>query len=630
VARRRIPALFFFTVAVLVVPAAAAHAYNHDQHQGMVALGYKAMVAASLEKGCASPIDFGDSDLPASLRTLPEDACLTELASCQARWTQFLEEIDRGIRFLRSIGSSLTAPGATCGGRDPRSGANTLGEVVWGIDRYYNREPGVELGYCGIPPDATEACSSPLGMCDDGSIYRFLAPSDHTGEVLGYWATGPDDDGSVTALGFKPTSAAGLGKTVNELNEALETVGGALLAPLACAISFFRSGDLDCLDDAKSLADDVIPLEELTGLMPVIGAVRDADALAGLWHFQDLVEDAHSPCDDQRGILYEDAGPQRVPDALDLSFVILGDLSGLTLNFDESTGPQRFNITNPGDGDQASCERDRVDWEFTTLGHTDFSPLDNLALYGWNRFATEPSFQAEDLGWPLHAIGDAVAPHHVAGTTGWGHRPFEDSASVFWRKIIYIEPPIGGDTRRLQYEQLRTILAWSFYYTQVLDELRAERPTGTVLQSVPVRALVTRVGSDTLARSTDPDSGAPEFPFDPTISVPYVVDGMAGQLLTAVYGDEGSIQGTRELVERGAGASAAFLTTSWRVQGETVLPPAPRCGDSGGFFECAPETECDDGCCEPSAPTCTQPCQFDENCPPSLLCIAGCCNSEVR
>jgi hypothetical protein len=36
---------------------------------------------------------------------------------------------------------------------------------------------------------------------------------------------------------------------------------------------------------------------------------------------------------------------------------------------------------------------------------------------------------ADGLGWPLHAIGDAAEPHHIAGTTSWGHRPFEDAVS---------------------------------------------------------------------------------------------------------------------------------------------------------------------------------------------------------
>jgi hypothetical protein len=625
------------TVAACITfgATAATHAYNHDQHTGLVAIGYKAMVAASLEKGCGSPIDFGEGDVPPSLRTLPANACLSDAFTCQARWTTFLDEIDRSIAFLRSVNSSLTPPvlpPQTCD--DPRSGTNTLGEVVWAVDRYYNRDDGSDREYCGIPPDSSTICSAPVGLCDENSIYRDLAPHDHTGDVLGYWATWPDDDPSVSALGFKPTSAGGLGKTINSANEFLEDAATALLAPAACAFHFLRTGNFDCLDQAKSLADSLIPLEELHGAMPVFGAIRDADALAGLWHFQDLVEGATNPCDDHRGILYEEAGPARVPDALDVAFVIIGDLTGLTLNFDASSGPERFNITNPEDGDQPSCERGRVDWEFQTLGHTDFSPLDNLALYGWRRFATPSSYLAQELGWPLHAIGDAVAPHHVAGTTGWGHRPYEDAADLNWRKIIYIEPPLFGDQKRLQYEQLRTILTWAFHYMQVLDEKRAERPSDTSQQEIPIRALITEVGADTLAQTTEPITGAPKWPFNPLLSVPYVLDaGIKTQVLTEFYGDQASIQGTRALLERGAGAAAAFLSSTWRVDG-TVLPTGARCNSSephNGFFRCSAQTTCNEGCCEPFASSdCDFPCQNSDECGAGLICQANCCVVDVR
>jgi len=61
-----------------------------------------------------------------------------------------------------------------------------------------------------------------------------------------------------------------------------------------------------------------------------------------------------------------------------------------------------------------------------TLGHVEFSTLDNLAEYGWANFATNPT-TAQYLMYPLHALGDAAEPHHAAGTTSWGHRPYEDA-----------------------------------------------------------------------------------------------------------------------------------------------------------------------------------------------------------
>ena len=44
-----------------------ASAYNDKQHQGIVALGYKTMVAVAMEDGCSTPIDF-KGDAPVSQR----------------------------------------------------------------------------------------------------------------------------------------------------------------------------------------------------------------------------------------------------------------------------------------------------------------------------------------------------------------------------------------------------------------------------------------------------------------------------------------------------------------------------------------------------------------------------------
>ncbi|HMJ12108.1 MAG TPA: hypothetical protein VK524_11875, partial [Polyangiaceae bacterium] len=58
--------------------------------------------------------------------------------------------------------------------------------------------------------------------------------------------------------------------------------------------------------------------------------------------------------------------------------------------------------------------------------HLEWSPVDNLARYGWDRFVDHAHSNAEGLAWPLHAIGDVAEPHHVVGTTSWGHRPYEE------------------------------------------------------------------------------------------------------------------------------------------------------------------------------------------------------------
>lgn len=580
--------------ALLARPVAA---YNHDQHQGIVALAYRAMVAAADEKGlCETPIDFDGPAGPASLRDFYTSPCLDAVDGCEARWNQMLDEIDYGIQYLHGLDASLAAPLAGC--PDPRGPGNTLGQVQYGVDRYYDQHDPDHHSACGIPQYPDTSCTLPVGMCDADSIWRRLSRNDHTGDVLGYWAMEPDNDASVSVLGFKPTSALGGGAFVDAVDTALDGAALALAVPLVCAFHFLSDGDFDCLHDAKKLADNAVPYDELLSLVPVLGEIRDAEAYGGLWHFQQSVPGASNTCDDRQGLLYEEAGPRLVPDAVDLGIMIVSDALGLTLNYDESTGPKRFNITDPGDGDEASCHRDRSEWEFQTLGHTVFSPIDNMALYGWKRFAAAPS--ARELAWPLHAIGDAVAPHHAAGTTGWGHRPYEDAAEIYWNKVLYIENTL--DKKRPQYEQLRRVLWWALYYARKLDEERATHPTGAPLNAVPIRAFITQIAADTLAFTTEKDTGAPLWPFDPLLSVPYVLDQAAKtQFLTVAYGSDFSIGRTRDMIERGAGATIAFLSSVWRVAGDPPAVP-PLC-DTGnphaGLLDCTPGYCARGGCCIP-------------------------------
>ena len=66
---------------------------------------------------------------------------------------------------------------------------------------------------------------------------------------------------------------------------------------------------------------------------------------------------------------------------------------------------------------QDRVRRDKADWQFTTIAHTPFEPVNNMAWFGWTHFRDEQIHPVRMLGWPLHAIGDATVPHHVTGTS---------------------------------------------------------------------------------------------------------------------------------------------------------------------------------------------------------------------
>jgi len=88
---------------------------------------------------------------------------------------------------------------------------------------------------------------------------------------------------------------------------------------------------------------------------------------------------------------------------------------------------------------------------------------------------------AKGLAWPLHAIGDVCAPHHVVGTTSWGHRPFEEIVDHHEPSFI---PEFDTDDAGTQ---LRSIVMKGFS-----SRTRRERPksTASAPSSAPIALLV--------------------------------------------------------------------------------------------------------------------------------------------
>src|SRR5689334_1741687 len=100
-------------VGAAIVAPRTARAYNDQQHQGLVALAYKAMAEAALEtNNCAPPFDF-PGGVPPSLRSFPGGTECTGVdeTTCRARWQTFLDGLDRSVVYLRTkINASLPAP----------------------------------------------------------------------------------------------------------------------------------------------------------------------------------------------------------------------------------------------------------------------------------------------------------------------------------------------------------------------------------------------------------------------------------------------------------------------------------------------------------------------------------------
>jgi hypothetical protein len=173
------------------------------------------------------------------------------------------------------------------------------------------------------------------------------------------------------------------------------------------------------------------------------------------------------------------------------------------------------------------------------MGHVEFEPLDNLAQYGWNRFASNKG--ASGLGWVLHALGDAFAPHHTIAATGWGHRPYEDFTSLVWAQIF-------KEGLAAHYYDLSAAMAHAYRWWRFIDD----RTGGNNATAVPVKAFVEALATETQGL------GVAAATWLPLISVPYLASGQDPNLARAFYsGSEGNVY---DLATRSMGATIAFLT----------------------------------------------------------------------
>jgi hypothetical protein len=196
----------------------------------------------------------------------------------------------------------------------------------------------------------------------------------------------------------------------------------------------------------------------------------------------------------------------------------------------------------------------------------EFSPIDNLAQYGWTQFSAPatPSgiigrSSAWGLSFELHALGDAAEPHHAAGTTAWGHRPYEDEVDNLLDTLLLPPPPTcnpNGSSLATQedvnvtvtdaQEQRILTVGYGFYSKYIAG-------FATVGQA-PIHPLIQDLAQQTyqFAHVIQSDSA-----YIDTSSTSFFLGGsQAGS--TGDYGN--AADQMRPLLELGTGAIMAFLT----------------------------------------------------------------------
>lgn len=170
------------------------------------------------------------------------------------------------------------------------------------------------------------------------------------------------------------------------------------------------------------------------------------------------------------------------PGPSELVATALSDLVGLSVKPSDAEGVKKYQIYGANDGHPDSVQRSDEDWQWTTWPHVPFCPVDNLGFWGWREFRDGEEHVVSYLGFPLHAIDDASTVHHMSGTFGWGHVPFEDAEYALWAGTM--RQGVGEEE---QIAQIRTIVAMAYGKYRGIKAWRAERgdPSG-----VPLRILI--------------------------------------------------------------------------------------------------------------------------------------------
>jgi hypothetical protein len=235
-----------------------------------------------------------------------------------------------------------------------------------------------------------------------------------------------------------------------------------------------------------------------------------------MWHHIKMLGSASDEFDDIQGFLMEDAGAWNEIDPFDLGMMVGADALRVALNYGDSKGPKRYEITGANDGMADTDTRSEGEWQFVTIAHTPFEPIDNLAFYGWKIFRDESAHSLKYLGWPLHALQDAAVPMHAAGSAAWGHRPLRTPTKERGAGCATLAMPRPPPTSMHEISGNRDSDR-AFHYYQFIKQWRSSHPTQP--KDIPVRELVTMVAQKTADYACRQDNY--DWPFNTIISTNY-------------------------------------------------------------------------------------------------------------
>jgi hypothetical protein len=482
---RVVALLVLFAHASILAPPAQAH--NEPIHQAMTDYAYEVLLAGAL---------YSTGSLPGGAADVEER--LRRLAIANPAMNGFYADMAKALPELRKLKSGLVGELNLLG--QPKE-CSPFGPFQ-GQPADWQLPPGqaleaTEMGSLRFPVEVTFGRGAAFCGIDEewqpsGALATVNVPvnghRDHTGVALGYHSAGPDfrlHDWRMRSTTLEtlqdPFVASSIGAGVSALVFVLCAIACGIMPVLCPACPVIAAGA------SGIVIDEIMSLDA--------SAFEHSD-FVGMGHHVDVKPSPPftSLFDDRRGKFAPEAGPTGVPDTLELMTFVLFDLLGWHVNFAASDGATNYEVILPpggsggigGDAHRNSIDRGPSDWEPETAIHNQFTPVDNMARFGWKRFRADAEAieAAEQLGFSLHALGDASSPMHTVGTAGHGHRPYEDSVDMKYHELV------GSESHSQSLATISVVLARAFVWRQAILAWRAQTGNAT---DVPLRDLVTQL-----------------------------------------------------------------------------------------------------------------------------------------
>jgi hypothetical protein len=519
-------ALALFLTFFVAVPE--ARAWNEDTHQNIVQLSYQVANLIDYEKNRRPE--------PSNIATSIVLGILDDRApgASEAEWNDFVAVVAAsrgrlGELVIGSEGENLDEHDGNILCAPPTAKRlKTIDEFPFGSiatnAKNFNSDP------TPVPPCQKVKASDYRfgGIYDNPLLVLASGSGPHTGSMLGWLSAGVDSrindwypvvvpiDFLVNTLsaafngGNPDSTAADVGATVTIFVAilALFLLAAVLFGPIGVVLT---AALVSALAIEYHVPGFIVNPRDFVGSGHYIN-VQTPVAFGSKRIPSNKFDDVQGKDLTQAFLLRGTSSDNAVQDSFDHYVLDKGGL-GAGVDFEDSFGTKHYQITDPDDGSAPSDPfRGEDYWDERDFSEVVFPPVDNLGYYGWRKWRQDSCKKVERLHWPLHALGDASAPHHVVGATGLGHRPFEDivqystggsdkpppgpkAFSGQWEDIIFAKDETKGK------EQARRIFKKAFTFAKVIRDFQRTHPG-----DIPFRQLVTLVANETLRLVNAPDA----------------------------------------------------------------------------------------------------------------------------